>query len=469
MKIVIPFSIVSAMLLNGSSVEAKNNRLNVLVFIADDLGMDLGCFGNHFVKTPNIDKLASEGVAFENAFVTSPQSSPSRISMMTGVYAHTLGVEDLHTPIGPDVRMIPSYLKEAGYYTGSILKTHWGDNGTKQFDFYYNGGGNLYSEKYLTASNPFMEKFRSFLDNAGDDPFFLWVGFIDPHRPYKEPNIDSVHSPDSVNIHPSLRDTRSTREDIVDYYDEIHRLDQHIGTMLAELDRRKLRDDTVVIFLSDNGLPFIRAKGFLYDTGIHIPMIASCPGVLPMAKTHNNGLVSTIDIAPTILDICGCDVPENMVGTSLFDIIRNPEKEARPFIFAERNHHDTEDYARCIRTEQYKLIINGYPEKPRAILGDMMTAGSWWDLLDAKSKGELDEVQKTFFECPYPAVELYDVQSDPLEINNLAYDGDYVGIVKQLLKQIRLWQDETLDCTDYRSKEKKDIVDRLTGMPLELF
>lgn len=137
---------------------------NIIVFIADDASCDFGCYGNPYAKTPNIDKLAAKGVQFNNAFVTAPQSSPSRISMMTGVFAHTLGVEDLHTPIDDKTRMIPSYLKEAGYYTGCLLKTHWGDFGTKQFDFSFSNNKDLYYESYMTSTNKFFLQYRKFLD-----------------------------------------------------------------------------------------------------------------------------------------------------------------------------------------------------------------------------------------------------------------------------------------------------------------
>lgn len=447
----------------GTTVQAKSP--NIVVFVADDSGKDYGCYGNSQVQTPHIDRLAAQGVRFDRAFVACPQSSPSRIMMMTGMWAHTLGVEDLGTPIDDRTRMLPSYLKEAGYYTGSMLKTHWGEHGNRQFDFYFNGRTPIYSEPYLTKTNPFFRKYQEFLDNTDGRPFFLWVGFIDPHRPYKEEHTQRVHSPENVRLHSALVDAPGTRQDVADYYDEIHRLDQHVGFMIEELERRHLMDDTIVIFVSDNGLPFIRGKAFLYDIGIETPLIACWKGRIKPGSVHDNGLVSTIDMAPTILDMAGIAKPECMYGTSLLPLMLDPSKRGRDEIYAERNYHDTEDYARCIRTEKYKLIYNAYPYKLAPITGDMQKAPSWWDLMAAKREGRLDAFQQAIFTYPRPAIELYDLEADPGEFDNIADRGENVQIVRALLTRMRRWQSDTKD-TDWWERERDDAVDRVTGQNL---
>lgn len=446
-----------------AAATAQQKKPNIVVFIADDSGKDYGCYGNPYVKTPNIDKLASQGVRFDKAFVACPQSSPSRIMMMTGLWAHTLGTEDLGTPINETTQIIPSYLKQAGYYTGAMLKTHWGDHGTKQFDFYFNGRDPIYNEPFMTEKNQFFVKYKEFLKKKKDDPFFLWVGFIDPHRPYKEASTQPVHSPKNVKIHPSLVDAPETRQDIADYYDEIHRLDQHIGFMIAELERQKLMDNTIILFLSDNGLPFIKGKAFLYDIGIESPFIAYWKGKIKPGSVHNNGLVSFIDMAPTILNMAGVEKPKEMYGQSMLPLMMDPSKKGRSEIFAERNFHDTEDYARCIRTEKYKLIYNAYPYKLAPITGDMQKAPSWWDLQDAKRENRLNEYQNFIFQFPRSAIELYDLEKDPMEFENLANRKESVPIINKLLSQMRGWQKETKD-TDWWEKERDDAVDRLNGV-----
>lgn len=443
----------------------KKKKPNIIVFIADDASPDFGCYGNKYVKTPNIDKLAAKGVQFNNAFVSSPQSSPSRISMMTGQYAHTLGVEDLHTPIDDKTRMIPSYLKEAGYYTGCLLKTHWGDYGTKQFDFSFVNKKDLYYESYMTSTNKFFLQYQKFLDQACNKPFFMWVGFIDPHRPYKEPQTKNVHQPDQVFLPPTFVDGPGSREDLVDYYDEIHRLDQHVGFMLAELERRGVIDNTVVIFLSDNGMPFQRAKGFLYDSGTRIPLIVSWPGQTKEGAKHNNGFVSGVDMAPTILDIAGIPAPEYMYGKSFLPLITDPASRGRAAIFTERNWHDTEEYGRSIRTEKYKLIYNGIPNTTAANTGDMRLSPAWYELLAAKREGKLKPEQSQLFLFPRPTIELYDLESDPYELNNLAGRAEYLETAMTLMKQLIDWQKATKD-TKPGDRLKEDIIDRMTGIPV---
>jgi arylsulfatase A-like enzyme len=437
---------------------------NIIVFVADDSGLDYGCYGNPYIQTPNIDKLAKSGIKFNNAFNTCPQSSPSRISMMTGMFAHTLGVEDLEEEIDENTPMIPSFLKQAGYYTGAILKTHWGENGTKQFDFYYSGRKELYSESYMTKANKFYVNYQRFLKQANDKPFFLWVGFIDPHRPYKEPITDKIHSPEKTVLDPVMVDAPRTRQDIADYYDEIHRLDQHIGAMLKVLEEQEKLENTVVLFLSDNGLPFMRGKGFLYDQGIHSPFIVSWPGKIKPESIHSNGLVSFIDIAPTILDIANIEKPQNFYGESIKPILLNPSLKGRTEIYAERNWHVDEEYQRTIRTEKYKLIYNGYPNMPASGL-DPSKSPYWYDLIGAKRANKLSYAQSLFFEFPRPSVELYDLEKDPQEQHNLAFEEEFLPIEKKLMLKLREWQKQTKD-TDVKAKEKPDGFDRITGAPL---
>ena len=453
--------------LTNTCKEQLSKNPNIIVFVADDAGLDLGCYGNEFVQTPNLDKLAAAGLRFENYFVSSPQCSPSRIAMMSGMFGHTLEVEDLHTPIDDTTKLIPSYLKDAGYYTGSMCKAHWGKNGTKQFDFYYYGKEELYSSSYLTNDNPFFQEYQQFLDESADNPFFLWVGFIDPHRPYKEKYTENVHSLKQTKLIPAFIDGPRTREDVADYYDEIHRLDQHIGFMIEELKSRGKIDNTVIIFLSDNGMPFVKSKAFLYDTGIKVPLIVSWPGKTKAGAVHNNGLVSGVDIAPTILDIAGIETPEYMYGRSFKPIILDHNKRGHNSIFSERNWHDTEEYSRCIRTDRYKLIYNAYPNSLTAITGDMRFSPGWYELLDAKRENRLNPQQKQMFIFPRPVIELYDLENDPYENLNLAEKSEYYETAVSLLQQLKEWQKQTND-TPPSKREKPDLIDRVTGFPIRV-
>ena len=275
-------------------VRGADERPNIVVFIADDAGWsDFGAYGNRVVRTPNLDDLAASGVVFENAFLTTASCSPSRISILSGRYPHATGAEDLHTPLPAGVDLLPAYLGREGYFTGHMRKTHYGPEGERQFDWF---------------SEETWEGLPGFLDEAGERPFFLWVGFRDPHRPYSADAVDSPHDPAKVAVPPYLVDDEATRADLALYYDEISRMDGEIGRMLAELDRRDLREDTLVVFLSDNGMPFPRAKATAYDAGIRTPLIVSWPGVTP-AGARYPGLTTVIDLAPTLLDAAGASAP----------------------------------------------------------------------------------------------------------------------------------------------------------------
>jgi N-sulfoglucosamine sulfohydrolase len=250
--------------------------------------------------------------------------------MLTGKYPHATGTEDLHTPLPDNERMLPSYLQELDYFTGDMAKTHYGPNGERQFQWY--------SPETASA-------FPAFLDSAGTRPFFLWVGFHEPHRPYRAGAVSHPHSPARVTVPPYLADTPETRADLALYYDAIARMDGAIGEMVAELDRRHLREHTLIVFLSDNGPPFPREKGTLYDPGTRTPLIFSWSGTIPAGTTYDSGLVSTVDLTPTILELAGGKPPERMQGKSFGALLTAPSSYAgREYVFSERNWHDCDEH-----------------------------------------------------------------------------------------------------------------------------
>jgi len=453
-----------APLLSYTVAKATPDKPNIIVFIADDAGMDFGCYGNNSIHTPNIDKLAANGLRFDKAFLTSPQSSPSRTSMMTGMFAHTIGTEDLHTPIDENTRMIPSFLGEVGYRTGVLLKTHWGEYGDQQFDM-VDSGREWYTEEPVSQNNAALVRYRNFIDKDKGQPFFLWIGFNDPHRGYNRETNVQQNDPDKVHVYPYYVDNKETRRDIADYYDEISRMDRHIGIMMAELEHRKLLENTVIIFLSDNGMPFPRAKGTLYDAGIQTPLIISWKGKINSGSTHANGLISTIDLAPTILDLAGIAAPENMYGKSFSGILFNPSLPGREFIFSERNWHDCDEYMRCIRTEKYKLIFNAYYELPHGIAMDLSSSPTWYELKKAQKEGTLAKDQQNIFVCPRPMIEIYDLMKDKYELNNVADEQEYYTEGRKLMALLLKWQEETMDHPWWK-RRRPDQSDRITGFPI---
>lgn len=420
---------------------------NILIFLADDAGWrDSGAYGNDAIRTPSIDGLAESGLLFENAFLTIAQCSPSRISILTGKYPHATGAEDLHMPLPSNEIILPTYLQQLGYFTGHMRKTHYGPNGERQFQWYSNN----------------VNDFDQFLDEAGDRSFFLWVGFTDPHRPYEPGAINPPHDPVTVKVPPYLVDTPETRADLALYYDEISRMDGHIGQFLEELDRRNLRENTLIIYLSDNGMPFPGAKGTVYDEGIHTPLILSWPSRI-QSGTRYKGLTSVIDLAPTLIDIAGGIPPATMQGQSIKNVLTDQSVPGCEYVFSERNWHDCDEHIRSVRSDRYKVIRNAYIELPHGTPADASSSPTWYSLLAAKNEGTLTPAQARIFQVPRPRVELYDLEHDPWELNNLAGHPDYAEIGGKLLRVLDDWIKETGDFPPYL-RRRDDHTDRITGI-----
>ena len=425
---------------------------NILVLVADDAGWrDFGAYGNEHIRTPNVDRLSETGLTFQRAFLTTPQCSPSRISMLTGKYPHATGAEDLHMPLPEDETILPTFLQRAGYVTGIMRKRHLGTAGNEQFEW------------YDPAEDHDFGAFSEFLALAQKDerPFFMWVGFQDPHRPYPEGAIEQPHDPDSVVVPPYLADTPSTRDDIAAYYDEIARMDANIGGFVEELERRDLRKNTLIVFLSDNGAPFPRAKGSLYDAGIRTPLIFNWPGTVPPGRY--DGLASVIDLAPTLLEVAGLSPPQAMQGHSTEEVLHDPSVPGREFVFSERNWHDTDAHMRSLRTDRYKLVTNGYPDRPFPIAADIGDSPAWFDLLQKKRAGTLTESQSPLFQSPRPAVEVYDLGDDPWEVRNVAGTPEHDAMIDSLTQRLHRWQQETGDFPATR-RTRADHTDRVTGV-----
>jgi N-sulfoglucosamine sulfohydrolase len=426
-------------------------RPNIVVLVADDLGWrDSGPYGNAAIGTPHIDALARSGLLVKRAFGTTPQCSPSRISILSGRYPHATRAEDLHTPLPASERLLPSYLQAGGYFTGHMAKTHYGPNAEAQFQWY----------SPATAS-----ALPAFLDSAGTRPFFLWVGFHEPHRPYARGLIPQPHSPAQVALTPYLADAPGTRADLALYYDAIAHLDADIGRMLAELERRRLRDNTLIVFLSDNGPPFPREKGTLYDGGTRTPLILSWPARIPAGSVHDRGLVSMVDLAPTLLEVAGAIPPQAMQGQSFRAMLTAPATYAgRTYVFSERNWHDCDEHQRAVRTGRYKLIrTDAYTALPLCTAADIGASASFLDLRARAKAGRLTPAQRRLFEAPRARLELYDLVADPWELRNVADDPAYAKQVRELAAVLEEWIEQSDDFpAAYRVRD--DNTDRVTGV-----
>jgi N-sulfoglucosamine sulfohydrolase len=302
---------------------------NLVLIIADDMAWDdCGVCGHPNIRTPNIDKLAEVGMMFHQGFLTTSSCSPSRASIITGTYPHQTDAEQLHWEIPAGKDTFVKQLREAGYWTAQAGKWHMGEHVKDHFHLLAGENTDVLSETYgeLPANdNSGAHLWVPLLEHRPESqPFFLWLAAIDPHRGYEEGIIENPHTIDDVILPPYVPDTERVRKDFALYYDEINRLDQYVGKVVETLDRQGVGDNTVILFISDNGRPFPRDKTTLYDSGIKTPWIVKWPQTIdPQSET--DALVSAVDIAPTFLSLAGIEPAEPSVGVDFSPVLTDPD------------------------------------------------------------------------------------------------------------------------------------------------
>ncbi len=419
-------------------ISAQKTKPNIILFIADDVSWDdLGCYGNRDVKTPNIDKLASQGIRFDNFFLTASSCSPSRNSIVTGRYPHNTGACELHTEPPLEMISFPEILKQNGYYTAQSGKFHMGKYAMRGFDDTSEGKkiGDGGEEKWLeTIQNRPKEK-----------PFFMWFAALDAHRPWGPNSFSGTH--DSTKITPPdyLVNRQKTKSDLAHYYDEIARFDDYIGLIVAELKRQNELENTLILIMADNGRPFPHSKTRVNDRGMKTPFIAIWPDGIGPKKQVCMSLVSAIDIAPTILEIAGVKIPETIQGVSFAELLKNPEKPFRNTVFAEHNWHDYEAHERMVRTKDFLFILNSRPQFTNLGPADAVGSPSFADLTELNNEKKLTEEQSEIFIKPRPTEELYFNLSDGNQFNNLAFQKKYKEKQNELKQVLLEWMDETGD------------------------
>jgi N-sulfoglucosamine sulfohydrolase len=405
-------------------------RPNIVFLISDDhTAADLGCYGNAHLHTPNLDRLAARGARFTNCFVTSPQCSPNRSAIFTGCTAHSTGTSRLHTPMPPWEKTYVDALKERGYYTGAYRKVHQGDDFNRRFDFYR-----------PAKDAPFAEFFDR---RPANQPFFLHIGFTDPHRPYVPKAFDPPHDRAKVRVPNFLPDTPEIREDLGMYADFIARMDSECGQLVALLEARGLADNTIVFFTGDNGMPFPGAKGTCYDPGLHVPLLVHWPG--RAQGVVRSELISHVDLPATWLDLAGAPAPAKMQGRSFRRLLDGAAYQKRDAVFSERNWHDNFDPIRSIRTERYKLIFNAAPHFPYRPAWDLADSLTWKSYQDLARKGKLSSTHGRLVQPSRPMVELYDLAADPDEFHNLADSPAHTSVRLELQKKLGEWMEKTYD------------------------
>lgn len=444
---------------------AATQRPNVVLIIADDMGMEAIPYGHPTIRTPNLQRLAAGGVRFDRAFVPTSSCSPSRASIITGRYPHGTGAERLHQHLPAEQVTFVELLRGAGYWAASAGKWHLGPHVESRFDLVKNlthlqAAAKAAGTPHVSGTEDWVGVLRG---RPRDKPFFLWLASVDPHREYFPGAIQEPHRPADVVVPPYLPDTPATRADLARYYDEVSRLDAAVGGVLDELERQGVAENTLVLFISDNGIPFPRAKNTLYDAGIQTPFIVRWPARVT-AGGVSGSLVSTVDIAPTVLELAGVARPASFQGSSLVPLLSDPSRRVRDVVYAEKNWHDFEGRSRAARSERYKYIRNDYTDLPNTPPADALTSPTMQSIRELRGAGRLTAEQSTIFTAPLPAEELYDTWADPFELRNLADDSRYARVLGELRSQLDVWQRITDDVRP--AARTPDGFDRETGAPL---
>ncbi len=456
-------TIINAFLLVPLLLSAKENattvKPNVVLIIADDVSWnDIGCYGNKVVKTPNIDQLAREGLQFTNAFLTASSCSPSRCSIISGKYPHSNGAAELHTPLPEDEIPFPLMLKEQGYYTMQAGKWHLGPNVYKAFDRYTDKNGYDNGDGGEDQWIPFLK------ERPADRPFFFWMAAYDAHRNWGADDFHITHDPNDMEVPVYFADTPETRQDMASYYNEISRFDYFVGEVRKELEQQGVLDHTVIIVMADNGRPFPRCKTRVYDSGMKTPFVVFWPEGIKNRGEMSASLVSAVDIAPTVLQLAGIEAPSGYQGVSFLPVLENPTAEVRTAVFSEHNWHDYEAHERMVRTREYLYLLNSRPHLTNGGPADSKRSPTQHALNVVRDEGRLTPAQADIFIAPRPAEELFHVQSDPMQLLNLASLPSYQEELDEMRTLLNNWRHNTADAPP--GELTPDRFDRETGESL---
>jgi len=465
---------------------------NVLLLIADDAGLEIGALGNSVIKTPHIDNLASQSVVFQQAFTSVSSCSPSRSAILTGLPIHQNGMYGLHHDVHhfnsfENVQSISRILQAHKIRTGIIGKKHVGPEDVYPFDFAQTEennpinsvGRNITHMKLLVRE--FLQQYDEKRQRDHYSGYFLYVAFHDPHRcGHTQPQFGelcnkygngekgmgyipdwspTVYHPDQVLVPDWLPDTPATRADIAAQYTTLSRLDQGVGLVLNELKVRGDLADTLVIFSSDNGIPFPLGRTTLYQGGTHQPMFLMSPNHKDLHGSQINTHVSLLDIVPTVLDWFNIKFPKyhifkkhgnvKLTGTSLLNYLsRGKPKDIEKAVFLSQNLHEVTMYypMRSVRTVRFTLIHNLNYWAPFPIDQDGYLAPTFQDILNKTRKGlplpwhiSLQEYYMR------PEWEMFDKKSDPEERFNVANKPSYSQVFYELSSLLMKWQNITHD------------------------
>ena len=398
------------------------DRPNILWVSSEDNGPHLGCYGDEYATTPNIDALAARGIVYLNAWSTAPVCAPARTTIISGMYPPSLGAEHMRSMVElPDsIKMFPQYLRDAGYYC---------TNNSKE-DYNLSKPGQVWDVSSRKAH---------WRGREDGQPFFSVFNFTTTHESQirKRKGHTPVHDPAKVRVPAYHPDTPEVRKDWAQYYDKLTEMDRQVGKVLAELEEDGLRDNTIVFYFGDHGAGMPRSKRWPYNSGLHVPLVVAIPEKYrelttekTIADAKSNRLVAFVDFAPTVLSLAGIEPPSHMQGKAF---LGEHEQAPKQYLHGFRGRMDERiDMVRTIRNQRFQYIRNYLPHRRYgehvAYMFQTPTTQVWKAKYDA---GELNEEQLHFWEVK-PSEELYDLRNDPDEVRNLVDSPDHARILSNL-------------------------------------
>jgi N-sulfoglucosamine sulfohydrolase len=433
---------------------ARPGSPNILFILAEDIGPDLSCYGTPLIKTPNLDALAARGVRYQNCFTTAPVCSTSRTAMMTGMYQTSIGAHNHRTwqwnkkPLPPGVRTITDYFRDAGYFTCNLSAGNRGEKGKQGGAAGPTPGA---SGAGKTDFNFLVEKpfdGNDWNQRAAGQPFFAQITITESHKGAGWPLArkvlgDRCIDPAKVKLPPYYPDHPVARDEYANYLDAIMLVDGFVGELLARLAKDGLADNTIVIFIGDNGQCLFRSKQFLYDGGIHIPLLIAWPDKRRAGQVDER-MVSSIDLSATMLGMAGITPGPVMQGRNFLD----PAVAPREHVFAARDRMDmSTDKMRAVRTSRWKYIRNYFPMIPYMQHNAYKEAQyPTWNLVKQLAKeGKLTPEAALFAADRKPIEELFDLSADPYEVKNLAANPEQADTLKKMRALVDEWVVSTGD------------------------
>lgn len=408
------------------------DKPNILLIISHDTGKEIGSYGRN-VATPELNDLAENGVQFNNYFCSQPQCSPSRGSILTGMYGHNhgmMGLAHMGHSMTAGLETIPSEMKRAGYETWLFGFFHESIDG--KMDGKELGYENIV-EVPGNAAEDVSDRVEAFLNERvkgkQERPFYASVGFEETHRPFD--HFEPVPI-ESVEVPTYLPDTKNVREDLAYFYGSVKELDRAVGRIKKALDDTDLADNTLLVYTTDHGIAFPRAKGTLLDAGLETALIMRLPKGMRNGGREHDQLLCNVDLMPTLIEFAGGEIPERLDGESFLPLLKEESYDGRESFFCELTWHDRYHPMRGIRTSKYKYIRN-FEDGPSVYLPlDIHESLAGQDVRDDYYVSNTEE-------------ELYDLNNDSLEQHNLIDDECYTDVLNDLRTRVEHWMEDTND------------------------